>query len=459
MAAPPATAPSATAPSATATSNALRGVMEAIMAKQAQARAAHRAQLVVAQTRLQTHLAALEANPDALACKRPLEATAQKLALVERALAVVDSGRLEQEAQAQADTLLTRYLALEGVARRRKQETSALTRKAVDRFLPCGPKAALSTAPVAPVQPTLLGLPGTSSGPVSSAQGAPPGPQGTVPTADGSGPVPVQAMMPEADLATQFAQEAEIVLGTGPRQVQLLAFDVCPTCRVALRYNQSLQQLVCPTPECGHWKRFADMTSSALAYGEEMQFLKYSYRPESHLDDIMKFAEATESYVVPPEALMKVMERLRALGVTSAEDITIPMVRNACKDVRIKMDNSVQVYSRLTGRAPRRMTPFMKDQMRIMFHVAEPSFRRFAAGRTNHLSFPFTLRKYCELLGYWEMLDSLPMLRGANNITFHDNVMSRVFNAMGWSFCAPVRKERRGPTATPLHLRTPHQST
>jgi hypothetical protein len=242
-------------------------------------------------------------------------------------------------------------------------------------------------------------------------------------------------------LLQQFASEAEIILGVAPRPVTLSAFDVCPTCRVTLRYNQALQQLVCPTPSCGHWKRFADMTSSALAYGEEVQFIQYAYKPVSHLDDIMKFAEASESLVVPVENLVKVMERLRAMGITNPEDITIPMVRRACKDVKVKMDNSVQIYSRLTGRAPRRMTPFMKDQMRIMFHAAEGAFRKHAAGRTNHLSFPFTLRKYCELLGYWEMLDSLPMLRCQNNVHVHDAIMSRVFNDMGWSFSTPIHKE------------------
>jgi hypothetical protein len=215
---------------------------------------------------------------------------------------------------------------------------------------------------------------------------------------------------------------------------------MCPKCQVALQYNQAMQQLVCPTPDCGHWKRFADMTSSALPFGEDVHYLRHAYRAVTHLDDTMKFAEATESYVVPTEALVKVMERLWASGIKDIEDITIPKVRVACKEVKVKMENSVQIFCRLTGKPPQRMTPFMKDQMRIMFNAAEAPFRKHAAGRTNHLSFPFTLRKYCELLGYWEMLDSLPMLRGPQNIAVHDAITSRVFNDLGWSFCCSVYK-------------------
>ena len=148
----------------------------------------------------------------------------------------------------------------------------------------------------------------------------------------------------------------------------------------------------------------------------------------------MKLAEGTESTVVSAEVLWRVMDLLASQGVTSDDAITIPMVRSICKAAQVKMDHAVQIFSRITGFKPRRWEPFAKDQMRRMFHVAEPAFRRHAGNRVNHLSFRFTLRKYCEMQGFWEMLDSLALLRGASNIQIHDAITANVFHDNGWSF-------------------------
>ncbi len=346
--------------------------------------------------RAQVHIQFLQRHPDKLAVVKPLRSAVAQANVLQRALAQLQSGSAVHEAETKAVMLVSRFRTADAAARRKRLEELAAHQNSPTRFVP--------TAPV-------YAMPGTL--PVGTQQ-------------DG--------------LARQFIREVEVELGHAPRPVQLSAFDMCPKCQVALQYNQTLQQLVCPTPDCGHWKRFADMTSSALPFGEDVHYLRHAYRAVTHLDDTMKFAEATETHVVSTEALVRVMERLWASGIQDIADITIPRVRVACKEAKVKMENSVQIYCRLTGTVPQRMTPFMKDQMRIMFNAAEAPFRRHAAGRTNHLSFPFTLRKYCELLGYWEMLDSLPMLRGPQNIAVHDAITSRVFNDLGWSFCCSVYK-------------------
>ena len=424
--------------------------------------------------KLMTAVAMLRAHPDKLAALKPLADAERKLVKVEEAIHLLDTGRLRQDHQAKQTAILNRFASADDALqdKERTEARAAAVAAAASASAAAAAAAAAGVAetdaapvavpvpvavavavpvpvPVAvPIQmPVVSGVMakgrrgGRGGGPGGSRRGAGAASQeGPVQTAT-SGPPQAPPALQRQDLVAQFCAEADVLLGTATRPVTLSAFDTCPRCHVTLRYNQTLQQLVCPMPHCDHWKRFADMTSSALLYGEEVQFIQYAYKPETHLDDIMKLAEASETHVVPMESLVRVMEHLRANGITSPEDITIPMVRRACKAVKVKMDNSVQIYCRLTGRAPRRMTTFMKDQMRIMFHSAEGAFRRHAAGRTNHLSFPFTLRKYCELLGYWEMLDSLPMLRCASNVVTHDAIMSRVFNDMGWSFAAPIAKE------------------
>ena len=183
------------------------------------------------------------------------------------------------------------------------------------------------------------------------------------------------------------------------------------------------------------------MTSAALAYGEEVEFCKYSYNPVTHLDDTIKYAEAGEAYVVPPEHLEIIMRKLYMANIRPA-DITIKMIRTLIRKIYgIKTENTVQIYSRLTGRAPWRLSNFAKDQIRIMFITDMPRYKVHCGHRTNCLSYPYKLYKYCELLGYWEFLESLPLLRGGINLGNHDIIQAKINRDLDWEFIATVKQD------------------
>ena len=342
---------------------------------------------------------------------RPHADLKRKQDLVARALSRLAGGDYIQDVHAKVSMIMARYTDAETKTRKRRKQEMTMSEQSETRYLPAAPSAARQQQVASVDIPASFGTSSLAS---------------------------FTTATQTVDFTSMFTQEAKYMFGEERRPVELTPFDMCPKCRVAMRYNQNLQQLVCPNAGCGHWKRFADMTSTALAYGEEVEFCKYTYKPVSHLDDTMKFAEAAESYVVPPQALQRVMKTLRRRGI-KPEQITIPMIRQICVTLPgIRMENTVQIYCRLSGRAPRRMTAFMKDQMRIMFFLQEAPYRKNCGGRTNNLSFPFNLYKYCELLGYWEMLETFPLLRGAINLSLHDGIMEKVCQELSWEFVPTV---------------------
>ena len=271
------------------------------------------------------------------------------------------------------------------------------------------------------------------------------------------------------DHAAACAQELRVRFGVEDRPVDLVPFDQCPTCGVAMQYNTALQQLVCAG--CGQWKRFADMTSAALAFGEELQFCKYSYHPITHLDDTIRNAEAGEAALVPPHFLLLVMQELYRRGI-KPEQVSIHDIRSVIYDNNkrehartapvaapsaaaaadgkpskkttksaLKVDNAVQIYCRLTGRTPYRLSSYAKDQMRIMFFTEEPHYRKFRQGRTNNLSYTYKGHYYCYLLGYWEMLASFPLLRGNANLQAHDVIQKQISGVLDWEFTPTIRHQ------------------
>jgi hypothetical protein len=381
-------------------------------------------------THAQTVLAALLERLDAeaktldpvknLGHMRPAADLRRKRELTTRALHRLQGGGYTTDVNGRVATIIARFHDADKKSKKRRQEEMTMSEQSETRYLPS-----------APID---MGGAGTD-----------------IPASFGTSSLASFTTATQAtDYTSLFTQEAKYVFGEERRPVELTPFDMCPKCRVAMRYNQNLQQLVCPG--CGHWKRFADMTSTALAYGEEVEFFKYTYKPVSHLDDTMKFAEAAESYVVPAHDLHLVMKVLRKRRV-KPEDITIPMIRQICVSLEgIKMENTVQIYSRLSGRAPRRMTAFMKDQMRILFFLQEVPYRKHCGGRTNNLSFPFNLYKYCELLGYWEMLETFPLLRGAINLSLHDAILQKVCTELDWEFIPTISSTIRASEFTPAHV-------
>jgi hypothetical protein len=116
------------------------------------------------------------------------------------------------------------------------------------------------------------------------------------------------------------------------------------------------------------------------------------------------------------------------------------------------------------------MTAFQKDQMRIMFTAMEIPYQKLRGERSNNLSYPYsafkmTVRRvawtgctpcsvnrnkrsvallcHCfaialssaqELLGNWEMLETMQLLRGAPNLSNHDAIFSKMCKELDWQF-------------------------
>ena len=356
--------------------------------------AQHTAVLKNLHFRLQSTLDALDEGD--LGHVRPRADVLRKLAQVTQAQDALNEASFQARAEATIRTYILRLKELEQQEREKKKASEEKAKTSENRFLPTPPAATTAMQ---------------------------------------------QSSKKNKNYSALVSQELKYKFGLEQKPVDLILFDMCPTCMVAMQYNVALQQLICPMPGCGFWKRFADMTSAALAFGEEIEFCKYSYNPVNHLDDTIKYAEAGEAYVVPPAHLEKVMKVLYKMAIRP-EDITIKIIRSIIYDIKgIKTENTVQIYSRLTGRSPWRLSNFAKDQVRIMFITEEPYYRKHCGVRTNNLSYPYKLYKYCELLGYWEMLESLPLLRGPCNLSLHDAIQTKINRDLDWEFIPTVKQD------------------
>jgi hypothetical protein len=341
---------------------------------------------------LEAKLADAERDPANL---RPIRALRQKLDAVSACLERLEKGEVEQDYLARCEPYVERWRTCELKERARKAQEARAAKTAPTRHLPAPPHG---------------------------------------------GSLEALTTQREQNYGILISQEAKQSLGLVKRPVGLVQFDTCPSCKTAMRYNTAMQQLVCLA--CKHWKRFADMTSAALLYGEDFEFCRYTYKAVTHLNDTMRTAEGSEPYVVPPEHLERIMLVLRARRV-KPEELTIAMVRKIIDNLAgMKVEHAVQCYCRLSGHAPRRMTQYMQEQMRLMFNAHVGPFRKHCMDRINNLNFHYTLYKFCELLGYWEMLESFPLLRGETNLARHDAIFSKVCKDLDWQYIPTIGSDK-----------------
>jgi hypothetical protein len=432
---------------------AMRAVLLTIQAATDSHVAASLQQLVPAQARLEEQLQALVAQYGAddlytLLQRRELQRVLRTVA------ANVDklrSGVIQAETRTKAAMFAARWRERDAQDKRRRQAEVEHARASELRYLPtppAPPPAALAVA----------GAPPPTGGSVM-----PPAPS-AVAVAGSLQHVMVRG---EQNFTTALTDAARMAHGLKQRGVDIIASDICPRCRVPLLHNSISQQMVCPTAGCMFWTRHADMTSNALPYGEEVEFFKYQYRPVSHLDDIMRNCEGGGAYIVPPDHLERVQAELLRRGV-EVEDVTIGKVREIITAMKggPKVDHAVQIHSRLTGKVPRRMSAFQKDQMRIMFTAMEIPYHKLRGGRSNNLNYPYTAFKMT--------------VRGCSRARFHacrslvdsGHVRACVFlcacsgarrscwgTGRCWRRCSCCAAPRTCPTTTPSSPRSARSST
>jgi hypothetical protein len=192
--------------------------------------------------------------------------------------------------------------------------------------------------------------------------------------------------------------------------------------------------------ECGQTTSFIEATSGCVAYGDEVDFSSssFSYRPINHLNEFLNRFQVKETTRVPSAVMRRMMTYLfEVRGLRSVEELTFAELRRAQKALRLSKyySQAMQMWCRLTGKAPMRLRPIVEDRMRIMFLRVKSVFNRFVPEeRKNFLSYPYCIFKFCQLLNVRDMLPYLSLLKGADKLKFAEEVFERICKHLGWKF-------------------------
>ena len=127
--------------------------------------------------------------------------------------------------------------------------------------------------------------------------------------------------------------------------------------------------------------------------------------------------------------------------MTDPTAATPRLVRGILRKLRLRRayDHCVQVAARISGVAPKRITPEQEERLRLMFMQMQPVFEKYAPkNRTNFLSYSYCLYKFTELLGYTEFMPYFSLLKGRDKLAKQDLIFSKICAELDWEFISSV---------------------
>lgn len=130
------------------------------------------------------------------------------------------------------------------------------------------------------------------------------------------------------------------------------------------------------------------------------------------------------------------------------------VIRNALKRLGYQefYDNSVYIMSRIRGTPLVSLTKNQETVLVQMFMELEQVFSSLRHSRVNMLSYPYVIKKLCELKGWNAMARIIPTLKSHTRIILQDELWRKICEQKQWRFIPTAQwtsLETRAPNGTP----------
>lgn len=200
-------------------------------------------------------------------------------------------------------------------------------------------------------------------------------------------------------------------------------------------YNEAENKAICET--CGYVSHYID-TRVYTVFSDSSEFSCFTYKPMNHLNEFLCRFQAKENNYVPDNIVENLMKYLRdKKGIKKASEVTYHDVQASQRSLRQSRyyNQTMQIWSRITGNPPMRIRPDIEDKIRILFNqLKEPFKKHCPKNRKNFLSYPYTVYKLCQILGCTDILPYLNLLKGEDKLLMAEDIFKKICMELNWPF-------------------------
>lgn len=239
----------------------------------------------------------------------------------------------------------------------------------------------------------------------------------------------------EREFIDVFQREMFPESATADPTLHVANTDACRRCGADVVLHNEDSTLRCTRASCGLVSKFVDATTVGVAAGDEVDFTFVVYRRDGHYNDCLGHMQAAENTLVPERVVAAVMLVLYNAGHRVSSEITFAMVRDALKSTGESdfYHQVMQIYCRITNRRAIRIKPAADEMLRWMFaRIQLPFDQNCPDTRHNFLSYHYCIYKFCQALGYTELLPFLPILK--TKLQEQEEIFKNICRDVGWDF-------------------------
>ena len=217
---------------------------------------------------------------------------------------------------------------------------------------------------------------------------------------------------------------------------------LCYDCNVAKVLSILDSCMICP--QCGLSDKYFDTGLNNLSYEQEVNSegnVTFAYKRINHFSEWLAQFQAKESIDIPIELLDKLRAEFHKEKIKKMTDITKTKVKQHLKKLKYNKyyEHVPHITNLLTGIKPPSITPIQEEKLRNMFReIQNPFDIHKPKERSNFLSYSYCLYKFCELLGYDDLLCNFPLLKSREKLHQQDVIWQKICNHLGWEYIATV---------------------
>lgn len=225
-------------------------------------------------------------------------------------------------------------------------------------------------------------------------------------------------------------------------RLYVLQVDQCPSCLgETIRLDHLKGEAICG--DCGyvvHERCGQEFTSYQQSHGGSLGVFMKSKFPRhltpssakrvNHFKYWLQRLQGKERCRITPEEMTRLSNYLQDCN------IDYQTIRTALKRVGLQKyyPNSYYLLRHFTGEALVEFTNQHEEQLVSMFLLIQSAFTRHAGTRVNMISYTYLIRKFSELLGWDDVVWSVPSMKSDANIHRQDVIWKKICEDVDFRF-------------------------
>lgn len=197
-------------------------------------------------------------------------------------------------------------------------------------------------------------------------------------------------------------------------------------------------------PNCGNLDVYFDTGLNNLSYEQEINSegnITFAYKRINHFNEWLAQFQAKEAIEIPDKILEDLRNEFHKLKIKNVNEITKSKVKQCLKKLKYNKyyEHVTHITNLLNGIKPPSMTQSLEEKLRNMFRDIQIPFEiNKPENRSNFLSYSYCLYKFCELLGYDELLCHFPLLKSREKLHQQDKIWQGICQYLSWQYIATV---------------------